>query len=195
MRVRTAVAVVAGLALAAGTAGAQTVEQKAEVGQGKGTVSQMVEATATVKSIDLATREVVLAGEGGREMTVVAGPEVQRLAEVKVGDQVRMKYYEALTLKLDLAPGGQPSESAKESQVRAEPGTLPGGVRTREVTLTAKITKIDAAASTVTLVGPKGRSIDLEVEKDVLAKVKVGDLVSATYTEALAVELSRVTVK
>lgn len=194
-RVKAAVAVVAGLALGAGAAVAQSVQQKAEVGEGKGTVSQMVEMTAVVKSIDLKTREVVLTGEGNRETTVVAGPDVQRLEEVKVGDQIKLKYYESITLKLDQAPGGQPSESEKMSEVRAEPGTLPGGVRTREVTLTAKITAVDTAASTVTLVGPKGRSVDLEVGPEQLKKVKVGDLVSATYTEALAVELSRVNVK
>jgi hypothetical protein len=186
---------VVGLALAAGVAGAQSVQQKAEVGEGKGTVSQMVEMTAVVKSVDLKTREVVLTGEGNRETTVVAGPDVQRLDEVKVGDQVRIKYYESLTLKLDQVPGGQASQSEKVGEVRSEPGDMPGGIRTREVTLTAKITAVDAKASTVTLIGPKGRSVDLEVAADTLKKVKVGDLVSATYTEALAVELSRVTVK
>ena len=44
---------------------------------------------------------------------------------------------------------------------------------------------------TVTLVGPKGRSVTLDVKADVLAKMKVGDLVSAVYTQAVAASVSR----
>jgi hypothetical protein len=57
------------------------------------------------------------------------------------------------------------------------------------VTVTAKVTAIDTAASTVTLVGPKGRSVELEATKEELAKLAVGDLVEAVYTEALAVSV------
>ena len=44
----------------------------------------------------------------------------------------------------------------------------------------------------VTLTGPRGNSVELEVAPEVLAKVKVGDHVKAVYTQAVAVSVSRV---
>jgi hypothetical protein len=155
----------------------------------------MVELEATVVSVNLETREVVLKNKEGQEIALVAGPEVQRLAEVKAGDTVMMQYYGSLTLSLDRVEGGAPAMVESASEMRAEPADLPGGIKTKSTTLTAKVTAVDAAASTVTLVGPKGRSVTLEVEKDAAAKLEVGDLVNATYTEAVAVSLSRVKVE
>jgi hypothetical protein len=83
------------------------------------------------------------------------------------------------------------AEAATEET--AKEGELPGGLRTREIAVVAKITAIDAKAGTATLTGPKGNSVILEVQPDVLAKVKVGDLVNAVYREALAVEVTRAT--
>jgi hypothetical protein len=57
----------------------------------------------------------------------------------------------------------------------------------------ARIDAIDAAASTVTLRGPKGNTVDVEVPAEALQKVKIGDLVQAVYSEALAVSVSKVT--
>jgi len=59
------------------------------------------------------------------------------------------------------------------------------------VTITAEIVAIDKEASTVTLTGPKGRSVTLDVKPERLEQVKVGDLVSAIYSEALAISVAK----
>lgn len=179
------------LALAAGSAAAQTVTQKAEAGQGKAEVAQLVELNGTITALDYTTRDVTLKTDKGEELSFVAGEEVKRLNDIKVGDRVEIQYYESLTLKLSKVEGGTPSTAEASSEMRAEPTELPGGVKTTSTTITAKVTAVDAKAGTVTLVGPKGRSVTLDVEADILAKVKVGDLVSAVYTQAVAANVSR----
>jgi hypothetical protein len=187
----------AATALAASVATAQTVATQVQAGGGQLEAAELIEFTVTVEKVDVATREVTVRHEAegeqeGKVETIRVGEAVQRLDEVKVGDTVRIGVYRSLTLSLDRVEGGEASASATESEVRTEPGELPGGVATRQVTLTAKVTAVDQEASTVSLTGPKGRSAVLEVEPEILAKVAVGDLVSAIYTEALAVSLERV---
>ena len=66
--------------------------------------------------------------------------------------------------------------------------TLPWGDQTN---ITAKVTAVDVEASKVTVVGPKGRAVELAVERELAKNLRVGDLVSAIYTEAVAVSVSR----
>jgi hypothetical protein len=180
-----------GLALVAGSVQAQTVTEKASAGKGKAEVAQLVELNGVITALDYTTRDVTLKTDQGEEVSFVAGDDVKRLNDIKVGDRVEIQYYESLTLKLSKVEGGTPSTSEASSEMRAEPSELPGGVKTTSTTITAKITAVDAKAGTVTLVGPKGRSVTLDVEPDILAKVKVGDLVSAVYTQAVAANVSR----
>ena len=192
MKTQSSLAVAAlALALVAGSVQAQTAQQKVEAGKGKVEVAQLVELNGTITALDVATRDVTLKTDKGEEISFVAGPDVQRLADIKVGDRVEIQYYESLTLKLSKVEGGTPSTSDTATEMRAEPTELPGGIKSQSTTITAKITAVDAKAGTVTLVGPKGRSVTLDVEADILAKVKVGDLVSAVYTQAVAASVSR----
>lgn len=184
--------VTAALALQTAAVSAQTVQQKVSADKGTVEAAQMVELEATIEAIDVTTREVKLKSKDGKEMTVVAGPEVKRLAELKVGDGVSIQYYESLTLSLSKVDGGAPVRTEASSEVRSEPTELPGGIKAQQTTITAKVTAVDATNSTVTLVGPKGRSLELNVDPENVKKVKVGDMVSAIYTEAVAVSVTRI---
>jgi hypothetical protein len=52
--------------------------------------------TAKVTAIDQKTRVVTLTGPEGNSVTFTAGPDVKRLAEVKQGDTLTVRYTEAL---------------------------------------------------------------------------------------------------
>src|SRR5262249_22386811 len=52
--------------------------------------------TATVLSIDQAKRLVALKDTDGKVLNVQVGPEVRNLDQVKVGDRVTVRYYQAL---------------------------------------------------------------------------------------------------
>ena len=194
MTKRALAIVVLALSTLAGAALAQTQAASVTAGGGKATASQVVQATAKIVAIDAKTRTVTLENEQGEKTDVVCGDDVRNFDQLRVGDEVTFQYYESLTLKLEKA-AGEPALAEKTSELRSEPGELPGGVKTRETTITAKVTAVDTAKNTVTIVGPKGNSHTLEVEPDMIGKVAVGDLVHAVYTEAVAISVSRVTVK
>jgi hypothetical protein len=183
-----------GAVLTATAAPAQTEETQVQMGGGKLSLGRLTEIRATVEAIDLAQRKVTLKGPKGKVFSVTAGEEVKNLAELKVGDEVAAQYYESLALSLAGADASL-SLSEETATVGTAPGELPGRAELRQVTAVARVEAIDAAASTVTLRGPKGNAVDVEVPTEALQKVKVGDLVKAVYSEALAVSVSRVVVK
>jgi hypothetical protein len=68
-----------------------------------------------------------------------------------------------------------------------------GVIESKPVTMTATIEAIDKANRAVTLKGPKGNSIEVKADEQMegFNRLKVGDQVSATYFEAVVVELRK----
>lgn len=151
---------------------------------------QLVTATATVEAIDLQKRVVTLKGPKGNVFDVTVGEEARNLPQVKVGDQVKVKYYESIALRLVKPGEGVAGAQETATLERARKGEKPGGMAGRQVTITATITAIDKKKQMVTLKGPEGKSVTVKAENPKnLAKVKVGDEVEITYTEALAISV------
>jgi Cu/Ag efflux protein CusF len=103
-----------------------------------------------------------------------------------------MTYVQALALELHKSVNGgklgQPI--VKEEAVRAAPGSKPAGAMERTVSLTANITKVDMKTQMVTLKGPN-RTVEVKVKDlEMLKKLKVGDQVDATFTEAIAMQVT-----
>ena len=79
-----------------------------------------------------------------------------------------------------------------EDAARAQPGELPAGAVGREVKVTSKVVKVDRRNRSVTLELPSGERITFAVEDpSQLRRIKVGDLVKATYREAIAVAVNK----
>lgn len=169
---------------------AQQEEVGMKSGDGELAVGHRVEIVATVKSVDLAQRRVELEGPKGRVVPIVVGADVQNLDKVKVGDKVRVQYFEALAITMAKA-GSSVSLSESTETLEPDDPRAAGKAQVRVVTAVVKVTAIDAAAGTATLVGPRGNAVDVEVPRDTLAKVKVGDLVQVEYTEALAAAIDK----
>ena len=66
---------------------AQTGAVVVEKGPGVASAGQTVKVTAAITAINSATREITLKGPQGREVTLVAGPQVKNFAQMKVGDR------------------------------------------------------------------------------------------------------------
>ncbi len=175
---------------AAAAAQAQTGTQ-VQMGDGKLSLGQLTEIRATVVAVDLAQRKVQLKGPQGNVVSVTVGEEVKNLADVKVGDEVVAEYYQSLALSLAEADASM-SLSEETATLDAAPGEKPGKAKLRQVTAVTRVEAIDTAASTVTLLGPRGNKVDVEVPAEALQKVKVGSLVRVVYSEALAVSVSKV---
>jgi hypothetical protein len=157
---------------------------------GKATLARTVEVSAQVVAIDKAARTVTLKGPDGKVIDIVAGDEVKRFDEIKVGDFIVARYLEALTLELQKTKvkAGQPV--VREEMARAAPGERPAGAVGRQVTAIADVTAVDPKNSTITLKGPRGNVVTLNVQNPEQFKVvKKGDQVEVTYTEAMAISL------
>ena len=157
---------------------------------GKAAAVAMVTANATVESIDPATRTLKLKLNNGDTRTIEVGKEVRNFDQLKVGDKVKAKYMESLTLELkkgDSAVVGR-TESAKLD--RAQPGARPGGTAVHEMTVVADVVNVDAAKKLVKVKTDQGETVDLNVkDPEQLKLIQKGDKVQATYTVALAVSV------
>jgi hypothetical protein len=148
--------------------------------------------TATVVAVDLQKRIVTLKGEDGEVRDIKVGEEAVNLPQVKVGDLVTVKFYESIAVEV-IQPGTYAGTGEKTAIVRAKPGEMPGGMAARQVTVTATIMAIDKQKSTITLKGPEGNLTTVKVQDPAnLEKVKVGDELMITYTEALAISVEHV---
>jgi Cu/Ag efflux protein CusF len=158
--------------------------------QSKTVRSEMRTETGIVEAIDASTRTVTLKKPDGTFVSTVAGPEITRFDEVKIGDQVTARYYENLVIRVK-----QPGEPEVDSKVKGTTGAgqdLPGGTKARQRTITATITAIDPDTPSITFTGPNGWKYTSKVQDtEALAKVKVGDKVDLVWTEALLVSLER----
>jgi len=159
---------------------------------GKAEVVRAAKLSAQVVGIDKATRTVTLKGPKGKILDVVAGDDVKNFDQIKLGDFVVARYIESLSLELRKTKGkaGTGEVVVREGAERAQPGERPAVAGAREVTALAEVTAVDPKKSTITLKGPRGNSVTLNVHNpDQFKVVKKGDHVQVTYTEALALSV------
>jgi Cu/Ag efflux protein CusF len=163
----------------------------AAVGPGQAVMADVVKTTATVVAIDSGTRAVTLKRQDGKVITITAGDEVRNFAQLKVGDRVEAEYGRALALELRKGSGTKSNASETAATLAAPQGQKPAGAAVREVTVLADVVAVDVAAKVVTLRGPAGNQIDLQVRDPAqLANIKKGDQVQAVYTESFAIKVS-----
>jgi Cu/Ag efflux protein CusF len=160
----------------------------AELGREDRTIS------ATVVSVDQASRLVTLRGPKGKEVTLQAGPEVENFDQLKAGDQVTAHYQAALALQVMPADSTKAGVDVASHSTPAEQGSMPGLKKGDSITVTSKLTALDLKNHTLTLTGADGKSRVIEVKdperQAKMSSLKVGDMVVVTYVEALAVKVT-----
>ncbi len=173
-----AIVAAAGVASMAGSALAQS----------KTVSSEMRTESGTIEAVESQTRTVAIKKADGTIVSVVAGPDISRFAELKVGQKVNARYYENVVVLLK-----KPGEPDTDTGARATTGSnqaMPGGTKAKQRTITATITAIDPALPSITFTGPNGWKYSSKVQdKEALSKVKVGDKVDIVWTEAMLVSL------
>ena len=159
---------------------------------GPGSMERIKQETVIVTAIDRSTRMVTLQNADGEKKTVKVPPDVKAYDTLKVGDRIDIDYQESLALSI-LPPGSKPAMTERAGAGRmGEHGTGPamGG---REMTMSAEIISVDAAANKITLKGPKGQIKTVTVADPQLQKklpsLKAGQVVQLTYTEAMAASI------
>lgn len=147
----------------------------------------VIKAEAEVVGIDKKTRTVTLKGEDGNVFDVVVGKEAKNFKQIKVGDRVIAEHMEVLTMELKKG-GGLRETVEKDIDETAKPGQRPGAIRGREIDFVADVMSVDAKASTITILGARGRTYKLHVkDPKVMAEVKQGDQVKGTYVVATGI--------
>lgn len=153
--------------------------------------SEIVTLTATVEAIDLDKRLVTLKGPEGNSVTLEVGEEARNLAQVKVGDQVEVEYFESVALYAQKPDGSLPAVAEIAAMERAPAGEKPGMAAARSKVITATVESIDLEKRTVALKGPKGNILNLKVDENTpnMENLKAGDQVVARFTQAIAISV------
>ncbi len=183
---RPAIIIIIAIAAAcAVNASAQTAVLKSTE-PGKASVENTIDVTATIIAIDRTTRDITLRGPKGNSVVVTAGPEVKNFDQMNVGDTVHARYIEALVLELKRGSDLAITRTEEASAAGAAPGAQPHGVAGRRITVVADVVAVNRATQTVTLKGPQ-LTVEMKVTNpDQFKRIKKGDQVYATYTQALA---------
>jgi len=186
-------ATVAGLAIALGLtlAGCGTTQAEGPTAAERETA---VIGTATVESIDQESREVVLRTEDGRQIGIVAGPEVRNLAQLEAGDVVRVEYYEAVAARM-AEPGEAEDTMASTSAGRAAEGEKPGAFAAAVTEFTVEVVSYDPETAVAVLAMPDGeqRAVAVAPEMEDFAAARApGDRVRVTMLSAVAITIDEI---
>lgn len=158
---------------------------------GQAGVAEAVQLQGKIKSVNKKDRSVVIVGAQGNEIFMALGEEARNFDQIRVGDLVTLTYVQALALELRKVDKNAVRERVESQQaVRAKPGEKPAGAIERTVRVVADVVAVNPKARTVTLRGPK-RTVELAVnDPEQFKDIKVGNQVEATYTEAMALEVT-----
>jgi hypothetical protein len=178
------------LAFFASQAVAQEKPEMKPSGKPGAVVAEGVSITATVEAIDYDKRTVDLKGPKGNVVRLKVGPEAKNFNQVKVGDRVRARYYDATAIYVRKPTDPPFAEETKAVQV-APPGGKPGAVAVETREMTARVEDIDYKKRTVTLLGPQQKTATVKVDKSVkrFDEVKKGDEIVIRHTEAIAIDV------
>jgi hypothetical protein len=144
--------------------------------------------TVTVEAIEQSSRELTVKRPDGTYDIFYIPATIKRFETLKIGDKINARYYENMVLQLK-PPGEAAKNSGSMGVVKAE-GGKPAVTSSRQRTITATIAAIDPAVPSITFTGPNGWKYSGRVEdKAALAKVKVGDRLDITWTEALLLSI------
>lgn len=147
--------------------------------------------TAQVRAIDYETRQVLLRGDDGSYVEVVAGPEVRNFNQVKLGDLLHITYYEAVAAHIagadsNTAPSGAIAEG------RAAEGEKPGMIAASTMNMVVEFVSYDPESHIATYIDPDGVPGSIVVNpkmRDFAASLEKGDKVDVTVTRALAISM------
>ena len=155
-------------------------------------VGEKITRHGKVISIDAKTRTVVVEGELGNQVSIVAPEDAPNFDQIKVGDPVVATYFESVALAIAPVADAEPGASAAAVVATAPPGATPGAAMAEQIQLRAVVKAVDPKTRIVTLEVPQGGERTLKAGEAVdLEKVKVGEQVSVTLTRAFAISIDK----
>jgi hypothetical protein len=154
-------------------------------------VAEAIVLTATVDSVDVKKRIVVLKDANGNLAQMNVSKQVNDLDKVKKGDVFVVEHAQAIAVGLIAAPkDAKPGVSGVRSVVISGKGSAkPFEETTDTVYATVKISTIDAKTRVVTFTLPSGEKQKVKVDQSVLGleKFKAGDDVIVEFVDDTAI--------
>ena len=151
----------------------------------------MLDTLAVVENVNQSNREVRLRTTEGKELTVLAGPEVRNLAQVAAGDTVRLTYYESVVARMAEPGTGGPATTSIVTR-RAPEGSKPAGLYGATTDMVVEFLAYDPATGMVTFKTPDGVSQTVVVNpamRGFAAARQAGDRVAVQFTNAVAASI------
>ena len=161
----------------------------------KKSASALVSVRVKVLAVDLKNRTLDVQGPSGNKWVLEVDERVKRLPEVKPGDHINIKYYEALAVSIK-KPGTAKVGKVKTEEIhRAGPGSSPAGVMIERTTANVEVLVVNKGDNSVTFKNTAGHTEWIKVKypnlKPYVKKLKAGDIITITYDEAVALSLER----
>jgi Cu/Ag efflux protein CusF len=157
------------------------------------TRTEKVTGVATVKSVDHATRHVTVTTAGGETLSLKVAQDSKALA-LKPGDKIKATYVRETELVLSAPNKPLPKDEQAVAVARTADAGPPGALAASRLVVTGAVLRTDTAKHTLTLVSPQGgqtHTVAVRPENyAALAKLKPGDKITATVTEALLLSAS-----
>jgi len=162
-----------------------------EKGVPGGTLVETHRLTATVTSVDPASRKVTLVARDGEKTTVTCGSKILNFEQIRVGDVVKATVTDELTVAM-ADKAGAPGDSAAGLVALAPQGAKPAVLMAETQRYNATITAINLKRHQATLRFPDGTTRTFKVRQDVdLSQRKVGDEVAFRVTVATAISIEK----
>ena len=152
----------------------------------------MLTLEATVESIDRKARKVTLKNKEGESKTFTLDEAAGKLDAVEAGDLLTIRYLAAVTIQVLGQDESQPGKAGKAVVAQTKPREKPAALAVEETSVVVTIESIDLENERVTLKDKDGKVETVRPRNpENLKKVKVGDLVRITYTEAIGFSVTK----
>ena len=152
-----------------------------------------ITASGTVTAIDTPNRLVTVRNQNNEEVQVHADETVRNFDQIRVGDVVSLDYKRSVAVDIQPAGSAEAGAYIKEDEDVAKLGEKPRAGVSETVTVLAPILAIDTTNNTITVKGPRGNVVELDVVRPEhqarLSQLKVGDILRVAFTEAVAVSV------
>jgi hypothetical protein len=156
-------------------------------------MAEKMSATATVMKVNAAKRQLLLKDDEGHQFKLDIPEKVTGFDAIKKGDKISADYYSSVALSL-VKSGGQAPTSGMGTAAERVPGPLPGGMVAKTVRSTVDVVNVDKSANKLTVKLPSGDTDTIDVKDSAmqgdLDKIKKGDKIKVSYTEAVAVAVT-----
>jgi hypothetical protein len=158
--------------------------------QPNGVAQQVMELRGEVNRIDRAGRTITIRSAGVVQEPIYAGPDLAIFDQLQSGDTVIVRFYDAYVAEVTpgarMAPPQNTTEDARKALDRADARVM------QQTKIVVTIDAIDTAGNMVTYHGFDNRRVLRMVQRaQLLQGIKVGDVVTLTYTRAQAVTIEK----